>query len=47
VISSERTIETVTPPTIEAAPEHHIVCHISLKDLEKVPSALPAAQGTG
>jgi oligopeptide/dipeptide ABC transporter ATP-binding protein len=39
--------ETVTPPTIEAAPEHHIVCHISLKDLEKVPSALPAAQGTG
>ena len=39
--------ETVTPPTVEAATGHHIVCHIPLRDLERVPSALPAAQGTG
>jgi peptide/nickel transport system ATP-binding protein len=33
--------ETVTPPVVAAAPGHSIVCHIPLRDLEKVPSALP------
>lgn len=33
--------ETVTPPIVEAAPGHHIVCHIPLEDLKKIPSALP------
>jgi peptide/nickel transport system ATP-binding protein len=34
--------ETTTPPTVEAASGHTIVCHIPLPELERVPSALPA-----
>jgi peptide/nickel transport system ATP-binding protein len=34
--------ETVTPPIVEAASGHHLVCHIPLEDLKKIPSALPA-----
>lgn len=33
--------ETVTPPVVEPAPGHRIVCHIPLADLQKIPSALP------
>jgi oligopeptide/dipeptide ABC transporter ATP-binding protein len=36
--------ETVTPPVVEAALGHSIVCHIPLQDLEKIPSALPPEQ---
>ncbi len=38
--------ETVTPPVVEAAPGHNIVCHIPLKDLERVPSVLPPERVT-
>jgi peptide/nickel transport system ATP-binding protein len=33
--------ENVTPPTVEAASGHSIVCHIPLQTLETIPSALP------
>jgi len=38
--------ETVTPPIVQAAPGHAIVCHIPLKDLERVPSVLPSEDVT-
>jgi peptide/nickel transport system ATP-binding protein len=34
--------ETLTPPMIEAAAGHSIVCHIPLKDLEKAASVVPS-----
>jgi peptide/nickel transport system ATP-binding protein len=34
--------ESVTPPSVQAAPGHSIVCHIPLETLQKVPSVLPA-----
>ena len=34
--------ETLTPPMIEAAAGHSIVCHIPLKDLEKAVSVVPS-----
>ena len=38
--------ETVTPPVVEAAPGHKIVCHIPLDQLAKIASVLPG-QGAG
>jgi len=32
--------ETVEPPVVEAAPGHRLVCHIPLKELARMPSAL-------
>jgi peptide/nickel transport system ATP-binding protein len=38
--------ETMTPPVVEAAPGHTIVCHIPLEDLRAVPSVLPPERET-
>jgi peptide/nickel transport system ATP-binding protein len=34
--------ETITPPTVEAAAGHSIVCHIPLEDLQRIASILPS-----
>lgn len=40
--------ETVTPPIVEAAPGHTILCHIPLDELKAMPSVIPPkAEGGG